>query len=190
MMRGCTINYLKITLLKERKTSALKSSTTIIRTFFLIPSVASTRVNGKSSTISFFFNLKKVCIKTKVTGINRNLWWSVKRNLYTFFRLHPINPVGSKSIRSIANTAWFLCVNKNWNDVDAIIYRYTYAFMYTTTRNMRSRFIYHLLGLNSSISYLIVMKFYILLFWKQIFLWNLFCSNESSKCIIQSVAIK
>ena len=73
MMQICIISYSQITLLKERKTSALKSSTTIIRTFFLILSVASTRVNGESSTTAFFFNLKKVCINTKETGMNHNL---------------------------------------------------------------------------------------------------------------------
>ena len=71
MMQRCILSYLPITLLKERKTAALKSSTTIIRTFFLIPSVASTRVNGESSTTAFFI-IKKVCIKTKVTGMDHN----------------------------------------------------------------------------------------------------------------------
>ena len=67
----CIISYSQITLLKERKTSALKSSTTIIRTFFLILSVASTRVNGESSTTSSFI-IKTVRIKTKVTGMDHN----------------------------------------------------------------------------------------------------------------------
>ena len=68
-MQRCILSHLPITLLKERKTSALKSSTTIIRTFFLIPSVASTRVNGESSTTAFFI---KVGIKTKLTGMDHN----------------------------------------------------------------------------------------------------------------------
>ena len=85
MMQICIISYSQITLLKERKTSALKSSTTIIRTFFLISSVASTRVNGKSSMTAFCFNLKNVCIKTKVTGINHNLLMiSDKKFIYLF----------------------------------------------------------------------------------------------------------